>query len=200
MNLQKTLTFKKEIVFKNTIGEITSLSFDRELEIEGSMVRGTFIIVGEYSYSDQRESFNFNIPYSCYLEDNYVTDKATLDVDDFYYEITEPNKLTISIDIRVDNLSEKLLIEERDVESITEEADFAPDTDRMGITDTPFFEQQINNQEDYMTYKVYIVREGDTIETILDKYEITSEQLMKYNIINELSLGDKIIIPHEKNK
>ena len=50
-----------------------------------------------------------------------------------------------------------------------------------------------------MTYKVYIVREGDTIESILEKYAVTLEQVTKYNVINELNIGDKIIIPYEKN-
>ena len=54
--------------------------------------------------------------------------------------------------------------------------------------------------EAYMTYRIYIVREGDTIESILDKYGLSLDELSKYNVINELNIGDKLIIPNEKNK
>ena len=47
----------------------------------------------------------------------------------------------------------------------------------------------------YVSYNVYIIREGDTIETILNKYNITEEELKKYNDLSNLKLGDKIIIP-----
>ena len=50
-----------------------------------------------------------------------------------------------------------------------------------------------------MTYRVYIVREGDTVSSILEKYQITEDSLRKYNVINELTLGEKLIIPNEKN-
>ena len=53
----------------------------------------------------------------------------------------------------------------------------------------------INNENKYYTYKVYIVREGDTIETICSKYNINVNDIKEYNNINEINIGDKIIIP-----
>ena len=47
----------------------------------------------------------------------------------------------------------------------------------------------------YVTYNIYIIREGDTIESILEKYGVTEEILKKYNNLSDLKLGDKIIIP-----
>ena len=47
----------------------------------------------------------------------------------------------------------------------------------------------------YYTYKIYIVRQGDTYETICNKYNITLDDLKEYNDLNELNVGDKIIIP-----
>ena len=52
----------------------------------------------------------------------------------------------------------------------------------------------INNENKYYTYKVYIVREGDTLETICSKYNVTPDDLKEYNNINEINVGDKIII------
>lgn len=55
-------------------------------------------------------------------------------------------------------------------------------------------------KESYKTYKVYIVREGDSIDTILQKYSVSREILEKYNNLNEINLGDKIIIPNTINE
>lgn len=49
--------------------------------------------------------------------------------------------------------------------------------------------------ETYKTYYVYIVKEDDTIDKILDKYKITKEDLELYNDIADIKPMDKIIIP-----
>ena len=53
-----------------------------------------------------------------------------------------------------------------------------------------------DNEDEYRTYKVYIVREGDSLEQILLKYQINKEELQKYNDLTEINIGDKIIIPY----
>jgi len=53
-----------------------------------------------------------------------------------------------------------------------------------------------NTQEEtYVTYRVYKVEENDNIDTILTKYNITKEQLADYNNIENITPGDKLIIP-----
>ena len=53
----------------------------------------------------------------------------------------------------------------------------------------------LSEKESYSTYKIHIVRENDTIETIKEKYNISSEELEKYNSLDKIVLGTKIIIP-----
>lgn len=53
----------------------------------------------------------------------------------------------------------------------------------------------IDTDNKYYTYKVYIVREGDTVESICSKYNVTVNDLKDYNNVNEINTGDKIIIP-----
>ena len=55
----------------------------------------------------------------------------------------------------------------------------------------------LDSTETYTTYYVYIVKEEDTIEKILTKYEITKEDFEAYNDINNISPGDKVIIPKQ---
>ena len=49
--------------------------------------------------------------------------------------------------------------------------------------------------ETYKTYKVCIIRTGDTIESVLQKYSISKEELEKYNNLTDIKIGDKLIIP-----
>ena len=51
------------------------------------------------------------------------------------------------------------------------------------------------NNTGYLTYKIYIVKENDTIESIISKYSVSKELLDSYNYLSDIKLGDKIIIP-----
>ena len=53
----------------------------------------------------------------------------------------------------------------------------------------------LDNSETYSTYYVYIVKEEDNIDKILNKYDITKEELESYNDISNINVGDKLIIP-----
>lgn len=52
-----------------------------------------------------------------------------------------------------------------------------------------------DSDESFATYSVYIVRENDTLESIMSKYNVHREQLEDYNDLNNLVVGTKIIIP-----
>lgn len=54
-------------------------------------------------------------------------------------------------------------------------------------------------EERYLTYKVYIVTEEDTIETITEKYNVTKEQIKDYNEFDNLQAGMKLVIPSTIN-
>ena len=52
-----------------------------------------------------------------------------------------------------------------------------------------------NEEEKYVTYRVYPVLEDDTLDRILEKYSVTKEELAKYNNLEDIKAGDKLIIP-----
>ncbi len=52
-----------------------------------------------------------------------------------------------------------------------------------------------DNTETYKTYSVYVMKEEDTIEVILQKYSVTKEELEEYNDLSIIKPGSKIIIP-----
>lgn len=50
-------------------------------------------------------------------------------------------------------------------------------------------------KDDYVTYKVHIIRENETIKDIEEKYNVAKEELEKYNTLDNITLGSKIIVP-----
>ena len=179
--MKKIIPFKKEIKFKTNINEIVSIALDKDLKIDKDKLYGSFKLYGEYNDFEDNKSFSIDIPYENYLDDDLNLTNATIDVEDFYYEIREDRDLIVNIEIKVDNIESIPLIERE--EDVNE----------------PFVESDYTSNN-YMTYRVYIVRENDTIDTICEKYEIGKEELSKYNVLNNINIGDKLIIPNERNK
>lgn len=219
--MKNIIPFKKDVIFKTNISEVTSISLENTLTINKDVVKGLFIVSGEYKISDKSISidpFNLELPFEIIIDEKYDTSKAIIDIDDFYYEIINDNVLRVAIDVLIDKLEEKPLIEEftlidetpkrtvieEDVSDIvTEERCIEPEEEKIEVKEkiNSLFNKFSKESEVYVTYNVYIVREGDTIQSILDKYGIDVEVLKKYNDISELKLGDKLIIPnsHETN-
>ena len=56
-----------------------------------------------------------------------------------------------------------------------------------------------DKDEEFVKYIVYVLQDGDTIDAIVEKYEITYQDLIKYNDLENISVGDKIIIPTSYN-
>lgn len=55
-----------------------------------------------------------------------------------------------------------------------------------------------NTEETYTTYSVYLLRENDSVENIIENYGVTREELSYYNDLDNLNVGSKIIIPTVK--
>ena len=49
--------------------------------------------------------------------------------------------------------------------------------------------------ETYGTFLVYIVRQNETVNSILEKYNTTLEEMEKYNDLKSIEIGTKLIIP-----
>lgn len=202
--MKKIVPFKKDIIFKTDIEEVTSISLEHSLEKKQEYtIGGNFIVSGEYRITESstsKESFSYELPFEINLDEKYELKDATIDIDDFYYEIINNKVLSVSIDVAIDKLEEKELpkeeiMEEKEelVEPVREENIDSEETERC--IDLEDVNVQTNEQEIYKSYKVYIVREGDTIESILEKYGVTKTDLESYNDLSTLNINDKILIP-----
>lgn len=57
------------------------------------------------------------------------------------------------------------------------------------------FSSLTSSEETFSTYYVYMVREEDSLESILEKYQTTREEIQNYNDLTEIKVGSKLIIP-----
>ena len=200
--MKKIIPFKKDVIFKTKLGEITSISLEHNLKIIDGTIEGNFIVDGEYKEdleSLNSEPFNLKLAFKNVLDEEFDASNAIVDIDDFYYEIMDNNVLSISIDVLVDRLEEKPIIRKDDViddkevkKKKKEEIELNEIKDKI----TTIFNTS-NNEDNYVTYNVCIIREGDTLETIMDKYKIDKETLEKYNDLKDIKKGDKLLIPSE---
>ena len=200
-NMKKTVPLKKELNFKNHLAEIVSIALDHELNLEDRVIKGNLIISGSYKINDtsvNTEQFKFNIPVNIEMSDRYNLENMNIDIDDFYYEIINNNILSVSIEIGLDNLEETLppfKYEKEKVEAVVKEED-KEELSRIDTNDVKnLFDSFDDSSETYSTYHVCIVKESDTIESIILKYNISKEVLEQYNDISDIKIGDKLIIP-----
>ena len=52
----------------------------------------------------------------------------------------------------------------------------------------------------YSKYKIYIMRENDTPESIALKYGVSMDDIKENNVIENINIGDKIIVPIKENE
>lgn len=246
--MKKIVPFKKEIVFKTNLSEITSISLEHNLQKkDNNIINGNFVVSGNYKVNEtsiNTERFSYELPFDINVDEKYMLDNVVIDIDDFYYEIINNKSLEVNIDVLIDHLEEKPLIEEKEIikeekedvsnimeiekedEDIMERCIEAEDilssleekdekenenvirddkkievVEQKSVTKiNSLFDNLDSSTETYKTYKVCIMRAGDTIESVLQKYTITKEELEIYNNLSDIKIGDKLIIPSLNNE
>ncbi len=223
--MKKIIPFKKDIIFQTNLAEIVSISLEHTLSVEEEhMIKGNFLISGEYKMletSVNTDPFSYDLPFVVDLDERYILDKSEVDIDDFYYEIINDNVLSVHIDVVIDGIEEKeikkeeVIMEEKQLvreelpleennnevveqkNEIKEEPkkEFQKEEKRCIEEEVSNIFNQVDSSETYKSYTIYIVRENDSIESIIEKYGVSKEQLEIYNDLSEIKLGDKIIIP-----
>ena len=209
--MKKIIPFRKEILFKTKIKEVTSISLEHDYKVDDNLISGEFIVSGDYkitSSSVNREEFNYTIPFEIDLDNKYDSKSISLDIENFYYEVIDEEILKVSIDVVVEGeykKEETKIIEVSDNEELPEVIDF-DDNDRVedDMEDNKVLENKntninlfdnVNMEDTYSTYHVYIVKENDTIDDILNKYNVSREEVENYNDISSIKYKGKLIIP-----
>ena len=259
--MKQIIPFKKDLLLKTKVSEITSISLEHNYKIIDDMISGKFNILGDYKMTDgsiNREKFDFELPFDITLDSKYKKDSLIVDIDNFYYKIVNDDTLEVNIDLFIDGEKEennednqteekiepkveeikyedlvkeleenkednenrnidynnyknvKILEESKETENKMTE-NIANDNIEIDIKNNNINNNENTNKneeikefnifdnvgesETYKAYYIYIVKDDDNLEKILNKYEIDKEELSFYNDIENIKTGDKIIIP-----
>lgn len=202
--MKKIIPFSKDIEFDTNVAEINSISLEHTLKLkEENLVSGEFIVSGTYKMTDtslNTDNFEYKIPFDISIDKKYDTKDIDIDINDFYYEVINNKILSINIEVSIDGLKEKEekeVVEEPEVLEETLENDNLERKESEESAKSIF--EDLDENERYSVYKVHVVTENDTIENILQKYEITKEELEAYNDLKDMQIGDKLIIPSYEN-
>ena len=112
---------EKELLFKNNIKDITSISLDSDYKIENSSLVGNFIISGEYKIHEvsiNREKFNFKIPFNIEIDKDIDKKTIKLEITNFVYDYKQ-DELIVNIDYEILGDRESVLLFD-DEESLDE--------------------------------------------------------------------------------
>ncbi len=209
--MQKQIPFKKDISFDTMLTEINSISLEHIVDKKSdNQITGKFIISGDYkmiSSSNVLDKFEYKLPFNINVDKKYDIEESVVDISDFYYEIINNKILEVNIELTVDNIKEIMLEEESeednndclkevDEEEIREDKE---ENDTSIKTINSIF-GNLNDNESYVTYKVHIITENDTIDSLCTVYNVSREQLTCYNNLDDIKIGTKIIIPANENK
>ena len=219
--MKKLIPFQKDLSFDNKIHEISSISLEHTLKLnEGNQISGEFIVSGTYKLTEASinvDPFEYILPFSISIDKKYETKNINVDINDFYYELVNNQILSINIEVVIDNLEEKEetfvtkektvipnepedIREETTNEENQEETETVSKTENENTETTKSIFENLDENERYAVYKVHVVTENDTVESIMQKYQITKEELEAYNDLNDVQMGSKLIIKDNENK
>ena len=142
-----------------------------------------------------------NVPPKEIINEKISESNIKTDIDNLFEELNFENEINKNIEPERIDLLKDMLTNNKENE-MNENPNLNINTnitnnDTDKVTTNIFSKTQ--EEEKYVTYRVYKVLENDTIDTILTKYNITKEMLSDYNNIENITTGDKLIIPTINN-
>ena len=209
--MKKIVSFDKELGFNSIIGDINSISLDHTLKFtDSSNINGEFLIKGSYKLSEAsrlEDNFEFKVPVEVILNEVLDLDSVSIEINDFNYHVDNNDTLVCHIEIKIEGIEkideEKEILEEEnrecddDMDEIVEDDIKAVETDSEDESNMESIFSTLNDSDDnFVAYSVYIMRENDSLGSILDKYNITKEELENYNDLDNIGIGSKIVIPY----
>lgn len=88
-------------------------------------------------------------------------------------------------------------VEEREDVMIKEQKEKVVQVEDMKESEETIIKNVNPMDDSYATYHIHIVKEGENIETICTMYHSNLNLLSEYNSMENMNVGDKIIIPKE---
>lgn len=270
--MREIIPFKKDILFKTRINEITNITLEHDYKILSDIVEGNFMLSGSYKMTEAsvvNEDFFYKIPFSIAITKDIKRETLELNIKDFAYEIKDADELSISVDMMLtceecevepvlereeiieevpikeveeieeekplediidEVIEEEMKNEKREIEEKNTEEYQEKDTRKKQKKEENKIQEEkieeisekeliiskqkemasekemdsiiesVKEKNDYVTYKVYLAKENETVESICAKYNVEEKEVRKYNNTENINQGDKIIIPFVFNE
>ena len=195
--------------YKITDGQLEKEKFNFELPFDIALgseydINTLVVDIDDFRYELlDRNKLKVNIELSIDGEEKELVSEVEEDTEDIPEEetIIEPTNILIQelddIDYRGDEeMDNDTNILSEMLENNKEEVEVENENTNTNINNNSNIFNEFTDEEKYVTYRVYRVLEGDTIDKIMDKYKVTKEDLEKYNNTLDIHSGDKLIIPY----
>ncbi len=208
------IPFTKDIDFEKKVSEITSISLEHEIKIEDSTLKGNFIVSGDFKsheVSINKEPFSYILPFEIDLAEDVDLDTIEFMIEDFTYEVIDNSILRVNIDFNV--IASLKEVEEKEEEPLFQDAENAflekeeADTERSDtiveekrdlkdeISEDTLIKSLKSEDNEYATYHIHMVSDGESVETICKMYNSNLNILQDYNDLSAVAAKDKLIIP-----
>ena len=222
VTFEKKITFPSMIGEITTLDLNHNLKFIDKNNIEGELILTGKYKLTEASRLE--EDFEYKLPTEILLTEKLDLSTAKIEIEDFYYEIENDDIMVCHIEIKIEGVEEIDIAEEQEEiietrecdaeEKLPEQIEIPKKQEKKEQEETISIENKKNEEikkedkiitsifssleeteETYSTYSVHILRQEETINSLIEKFKITKEDLEKYNDLSNLSIGTKIIIP-----
>ena len=150
------------------------------------------------------DNFEYKLPVNITIDSKYNTDNIKIDINDFYYEVINDKILAINIEVAIDELEEKKEEERKEVLEVDVKEEVEPEKqeekeEQEETRNTKSIFNTFDDNDNYVVYKIHVITENDTIESIMDSYQVTKDVLDMYNDLDNIKIGDKLIIADNGN-
>ena len=249
--MKSVIPFTKELDFKTKVREITSISLERDFEVEEGSINGNLFVSGEYKSHEVSVNvlpFSFKIPFTIEIPDHLDRDSITIEISDFAYDMVEDSKIKVNIELELEGEEQEVVEEEieeekpevdseeilkmleetkekedssfdeernheEEEEKIEEEQEEEKTEEESEEKDSAIAKEDVRDQnlkeseemiiantqtkEEYTTYHIHMIKEGETVETICTMYNSNLALLGEYNDLTNITPGEKLIIPSD---
>lgn len=163
-----TTLIPDDVIKESIVLDVENFTFE-QIEEDVLRIDIDFSITGEVNEDNRLDIIDQEI------DEILGIDEVKDDVNEVLVEEENNNFLEI---VKLDDDREEEIVEE----SINIESDITSNT----LT---------NNDEEYVVYHVHLVKENETVEQIVNIYNVSVDYLKEYNDICNIKAGDKLIIP-----
>jgi len=186
------------------------------------LVSGTY---KEHELSVNVSDFKFTIPFQVDLPYKIDPDTFTFYIDNFTYELKDnemlifidyivnakeaievenvediEDPLEMIVDVRneeniINDIQENVVIEKINTENEKPKKEEEVKEDRLEDTEVIKNINSLSYENDYMTYHVHVVKLEESLESISALYNISKEEILHINNLDEIVENDKLLIP-----